>query len=199
MKKKILISILIIFSVLIILGNLLGKGCIVYHEGSFKGKVIDAETKEPIEGVVVLAIYNVRYPRIIESDTEPEDAVEVLTNKNGEFYIPWNLYLSLKPLASGETPEFIIYKPGYCTFPSFQYFEIFPYSSLRLDNHSLAANFKQGITIPLPKLKTTKERDRSYVDASPSTSLPSWKYPKLNKLLDSEYDYIIKMEKGHNF
>lgn len=51
----------------------------------FYGKVIDADTKEPIEGAVVLAVYHLtRYTLAGESDFIV-DGQEALTDKNGEF------------------------------------------------------------------------------------------------------------------
>ena len=38
----------------------------IYHKPEFKGKVIDAETKEPIEGAVVVVVYNKITYAIIE-------------------------------------------------------------------------------------------------------------------------------------
>lgn len=61
------------------------SGWIVYRESDFKGKVIDAEIKEPIEGAVAVAIYHVRKYGIgagIMSDSVAVDIREVLTNKN---------------------------------------------------------------------------------------------------------------------
>jgi hypothetical protein len=187
MKKKILISVLIFFVALIIVSNIVGKGCIVYHEEPFKGKVIDAETKEPIEGTVIVAIYKVRYSRIIESDKASEDAVEVLTSKNGEFYIPPHLYISLKPFASGAESEFIIYKPGYTAFPgrAYNYFhKYFPDSPLRVSTPELAEIFKKGVTVELLKLKTKEERIRNIPGAI--DDMGSWKLPKLFKAINEE-------------
>jgi hypothetical protein len=110
MKKKILILILILLVALIILSNLLGHGWIVYYERPFTGKVINSETKEPIEGAIVVAIYKIigyLMPVFVF------DAKEVLTNKNGEFYIPPHMSLSLWPFSRCDPTEFIFYKPGY--------------------------------------------------------------------------------------
>jgi hypothetical protein len=110
MKKKILVSILIIFVASIMLSNILGNGWIIYYERPFKGKVINSETKEPVEGAVVVAEYMIigYFMPIISVD-----AKEVLTSKNGEFYIPPHISLSLWPFSYSEPTVFIIYKPGY--------------------------------------------------------------------------------------
>ncbi|HDL14951.1 MAG TPA: hypothetical protein ENH28_02155 [Euryarchaeota archaeon] len=119
-KKRTLILFILIFSFSFIDSAIAGSGWIIYREGAFKGIVIDSETKEPIEGVVVVAIYRIREYSFVESGTAAVDAKEVLTDKNGEFYISPHIYFSLYPVASGETTEFIIYKPGYRAFDKAQ-------------------------------------------------------------------------------
>ena len=65
-------------------------GWLIYHKPEFKGKVIDAETKEPIEGAVVVVVYNKHsllsgpgggYSSVIK-------VKEALTDQNGEFHFP---------------------------------------------------------------------------------------------------------------
>ena len=53
-----------------------------YHKPAFQGKVIDAETKEPIDGAVVVVIYK-KYPIISGPGGGGEsimDIKETLTN-----------------------------------------------------------------------------------------------------------------------
>jgi hypothetical protein len=89
---------------------------------TFSGKVVDAETKEPIEGAVVVAHWNKEAAFIIEAHQSLKDVKETLTNKNGEWtikgpkgrepsiflriisHLPF-VYYTLKP-------NFIIFKPG---------------------------------------------------------------------------------------
>lgn len=54
---------------------------------TYQGKVIDADTLEPIEGAVVVAIWNESRAFITGSDTRFKDAKEVLTDKNGDWAI----------------------------------------------------------------------------------------------------------------
>ncbi|MBA3036076.1 MAG: carboxypeptidase-like regulatory domain-containing protein [Desulfobacterium sp.] len=84
-----------------------------YSKPEFRGRVIDAETKEPIEGAVVVVLYSKCFlignpggpnPHIIK-------AKETLTDKNGEFYI--SSYFALTPLSEDSGTQFIFYKPGY--------------------------------------------------------------------------------------
>ncbi len=163
------------------------SGWIIYHESAFKGKVIDAETKEPIEGAVVVAIYNIREASIAESGGSSVDVKEVLTDKNGQFYIPPHTFFYFYPVASGDVADFIIYKPGYTAFPgpAYDYFyKYFPYSPLRIDRPTLAVFFKKGVTVELLKLKTKEERINNI--SSGPTGFGSKKLPLLFKSINEE-------------
>ncbi|MGD2028826.1 MAG: hypothetical protein PVG86_02720, partial [Desulfobacterales bacterium] len=52
---------------------------------TFHGKVIDADTLEPLEGALVLAIWRKTRAVLITSTTDFKEAKETLTNKNGEW------------------------------------------------------------------------------------------------------------------
>jgi hypothetical protein len=82
----------------------------------YKGKVVDADTKEPIQDAVVLAIYYMTTTSIAGSNSYPYDAQEILTNQNGEFNIPakrvWFDNLHGWPPGS-----LVIFKSGYGLFP----------------------------------------------------------------------------------
>ena len=121
--------------------------------GSYKGKVIDADTKEPIEGAAVLVVYINFYPTVAGSISSAGDAQETLTDKNGEFKIPWkvNLYGDAKFMPDGEV---IIFKPGYGVLPSHKR------STAVGENKSWPPAFKY-VVYEIPKLKTREERKRN--------------------------------------
>jgi hypothetical protein len=54
----------------------------------FEGKVVDAQTKEPIEGVAVLAVYYYETYTVAGSNSIIKDARETVTDKFGEFKLP---------------------------------------------------------------------------------------------------------------
>jgi hypothetical protein len=89
-----------------------GSGWLIYHESSFKGRVIDAETKEPIEGAVVVAQYHVNMLGPTGSHTTLIDVQEALTDKKGEFYLP-SLTKVINPFSTGYDTSFLIWKPAY--------------------------------------------------------------------------------------
>ena len=79
------------------------------YRGPFEGRVVDAETQEPIEGAVVFVRWNKRH---MGSRSTFYEAAEVLTDADGEFYIPkkwsWNPWTNWVLDSS-----VIIFKAGY--------------------------------------------------------------------------------------
>jgi len=57
-----------------------------YH-GPYRGRVVDAETGQPIQGAVVMAVWSREVALIVQSNTYFYEACEALTNENGEFVI----------------------------------------------------------------------------------------------------------------
>jgi hypothetical protein len=160
-------------------------GYIYYSDGPWRGMVIDAETKQPIEGAVVVAVWRKVYPHIIVGHSHILDAKEVLTDNTGKFLMPKFRKFNFIPLASIEGPTFEIFKPGYTTFGEYEYFaKHFPQSPLRVDNDSLAGMFKKGVVIELLKLKTREERGMN-IPGGP-TDIGSDRLPLLYELINEE-------------
>jgi hypothetical protein len=109
-KHPILMTLLITFIVIVTLNG----GWFIYWEGGFRGRVINAVNKKPIEGAVVVAVYRVMGIYLIDGGTIDVDIEYTLTDSNGEYHIPWNLYFYHWPLSlSREPTEISVIKPGY--------------------------------------------------------------------------------------
>src|SRR3989338_3444290 len=92
---------------------------IAVASGSWKGQIIDIETKEPLEGTVILAVWDRNYRTPTGGSSYFYEAKEVLTDKEGRFEIPAYTPINLLPLISYiEGPFFTIFKPGYGNFPN---------------------------------------------------------------------------------
>jgi hypothetical protein len=75
------------------------------------GKIVDFDTKAPIAGVVVMAVWTTDVFRlVIEPKTEYYDYFETLTDQNGEFRIPGK---GLILLSNVNPPKVKIFKSGY--------------------------------------------------------------------------------------
>jgi hypothetical protein len=162
-----------LFIILIVVFGGLNSGCAIYHHyGSYYGQVIDAETREPLEGAVVLADYGlVIYGSPGGSRGAFLDAQETATDKNGEFKIPSLNSFTFRPFALfDEQPSFTIFKPRY---------ECYTASG----NYTLPEN--RHVTIDLMMLKTRKERIAN-TNCDP-ISVPRRKMKKFIKALNIEH------------
>lgn len=179
---------------------------LIYHKPEFKGKVIDAETKEPIEGAVVVVVYSksaFRFdPHTISIIVEVK---ETLTDKEGNFSIP-SYTTIIDPLARESHARFIIFKPGYGSFPDgrvlpskgtdveFEDFFSKDYSVAKevlwREPWKVGAESKKikvtfGI-VELPKLKTREERLNKGLPSIPGPGIPASKMKNLIKLSNEE-------------
>jgi len=130
-------------------------GCTISRDyGPYKGRVVDAQTDEPIEGAVVF----IRFHTIFQLSPggavyKYADAVEVMTDNNGEFRIPsykveaFRLFHAWDPFE-----EVTIFKPGYGVFPEH------PESGSDSPRGRRLLAENKYITVKLPKLMTIKER-----------------------------------------
>jgi hypothetical protein len=98
------------------------------EEKTYSGRVIDAETREPIEGAVVVIHWNEATRTLIgDWSARLKDVKETLTDKDGQWAIKGpaggenslSYFLALIPgLYYTRQPEFVIFKPGYCSWPA---------------------------------------------------------------------------------
>lgn len=109
-------TIIIIFTVLIIafIAASSEAGWLIYHVPELNGQILDIETKQPIEGAVVVVEYNKKTMGLGASMSSIMDVRETLTNKDGNFH--FHPYTTLIQPFSWQIPtSFIIFKPGYAS------------------------------------------------------------------------------------
>ena len=142
---KLLAVFLIAAIPIILIGNSAFAGWLIFHKPAFRGKVIDAETKEPIEGTVVVAVYEKYvyglgtggYQRVVK-------VKETLTDKNGKFFFP-AFSTIIHPFSREDYVRFIIYKPGYGRLPHNRIHSLTRVSLETVEKYFLAENFgKKG-------------------------------------------------------
>jgi len=108
-----------IATISLVLLFILTSGCaIVQRYGPYYGKVIDAETKEPLEGAAALVECNTQSYGPGGSNDNYVDAQETVTDKNSEFRIPVFTIWTFRPLQNfASYVVFTVFKPGYGDFP----------------------------------------------------------------------------------
>ena len=201
--KKVLVLIFLIWMIVITAAPSHAFIWMIYHKPAFKGKVIDAETKEPIEGAVVVVVYHKTSMGIAHSYSVIINVRETLTDKNGEFYITSYTTL-IQPLSWENMANFIIFKPGYGNFPAYQkvpsgikpkdeqtFFsrDVGKEGELEMwvDGEKQPELKKIKVTfgiVELPKLKTREERLRAIT--FPSGDVGSKELPLLYKAINEE-------------
>jgi len=105
--KRVFIAVVV--NILILLATLTCAYGIRY-DGPYSGRVIDADTGAPVEGVVVLGVWNTEQITPGGAVHNFHDARETVTDKNGEFEIPG---MGLKILSNVTPMDVLIFKAGY--------------------------------------------------------------------------------------
>lgn len=116
MKTRVVLLCLLL--VLLIAAPAFAGGWLIYHDGPYTGKIVDAETGEPIEGAAVVGIWDLEiYGGAGGALSRFFDANETVTDKNGDFEISSTTGFYWWPFSKLGDPSFIIYKPGYDSYP----------------------------------------------------------------------------------
>ena len=90
--------------------SLVGCISIARYDGPYAGRIIDAETSQPLEGVVVFGEWKVFHPNLAGGNYTYYDATEARTDKNGEFLIPGK---GVRVMSNLTEMYFLIFKAGY--------------------------------------------------------------------------------------
>ncbi len=148
------------------------------YRGPYRGQVVDADTKAPLVGAVLVALW--RRDRVYPFHLASENYAvrEVVTDSEGRFL------LEAKEIEEGagrrlRHPEFLIFQPGYGPFPF---------------RHKAPIGFLGGIfegagsTIELPRIEGQEDRRRSLRDIDPHSfsEEPFKELPVLMKKFNAE-------------
>jgi hypothetical protein len=166
---------------------------LIYHKPEFKGKVIDAETKDPIAGAVVVVVYN-KTTLGLGAGTISSiiNVKETLTDKDGMFRIPSYTTL-IQPFSWASSATFIVFKPGYASVSGLSLEETLSKDTDKkeielpwLYNKNMKFRFAPRL-IGLPKLKTREERRQAWMDADIfGADVKARKLPLLYKMVNEE-------------
>ncbi|HSG05145.1 MAG TPA: carboxypeptidase-like regulatory domain-containing protein, partial [Nitrospiria bacterium] len=151
----------------------------------YQGRVLDAETKEPIHGAVVVAVWEEKVYRVYRNETILSGIMEVKTNREGEFEIPGFVEGPLKNDFLGmQPPRFYIFKSGYGSYPKSH---VKPWENFE-------AHFTPFSFVELPRLKTSYERRLVQVRTDRLKQIPSEYIPMWRKELAREDRIVQSME-----
>ena len=161
-------------------------------KGPWRAQIVDGETKQLLEGVVVLAIWNERHGSVGGLAGGGYFASEeVLTGADGRFTIGVLKKRLLNPFAILKGPEFYIFKPGYGRW-HFQGDEEWPKLDLeeqdkRVEETWRRFNSAEGVVLELPPLKMRGARLKFIASPpTPGMDVPREQMRKLLKAIDDE-------------
>jgi hypothetical protein len=154
-----------------------------FYEGTYQGRVVDAETREPLEGVVILGVWYTETPSVGGGVQHYYDAREAVTDKNGDFSIPGHgvrILSNLLPMRP------IIFKAGYA------YLECFWVKKWLNDERTCGVKVTWDgkiPVIPLKKLSLEERLNDLYVPPGPPSDAP---YEKVKHYLKEVDKYRIE-------
>ena len=159
---------------------LLLTGCTITHEyGPYSGKVVDAETNEPIAGAVVLLRFSTEGYSVAGFMGKYADALEVMTDSSGEFKIPAHRVVTFRILHRWDPYGYVkIFKPGYGFYPDHK-----AVSPMFTPNGTIPSN--KHVTIKIPNLKTIEERSDN-LNNTHVPGVPDEKKRNLLRLINTE-------------
>ena len=156
----------------------LGDRYLKRYRGPYRGQVIDADTKTPLAGAVVVALWrrDIVYP--FHNTSENYAVREVVTDSQGRFL------LTAKEIEEGggrrlRFPEFLIFQPGYGAYPYCQ---------------KVPTGFTRGIferddtVVELPRIENQEERRKNLLTFGPHSysETPMKDLPNLMRALNEE-------------
>jgi len=159
--------------------------------GPWKAQIVDEETGQPIEGVVVLAVW-IRYTASPGgwAGAKYYASEEVVTGPDGRFVIPRRTVINWLPLLTEiRGPEFKIFKPGYGRWRTKDWGKK-PKEWEELTTGEVLE--KEGIVIELPPLRTREERLEFLggVSWSPPALVPPERTKRLDDAVRQERAYL---------
>ncbi|PYM22715.1 MAG: hypothetical protein DMD78_13780 [Candidatus Rokuibacteriota bacterium] len=149
--------------------------------GPWRAQLVDAETGQPLEGAVVLALWDKRTFGWPHPDRNYHDVDEVVSDADGRFIIPARDVSSRHPFEKIIGPIVTIFKPGYGQW----WFQGTPAPfaedavAARQRSEANWAQFAQhGAVIVMPRAKTRDERLHVLDRMLPAMEVPRTKIPK---------------------
>jgi hypothetical protein len=177
-------------SMLILMTFQTGCTYVVRYDSPYHGKVVDQETREPIEGAVVLGTWGKYHYGLAGGYSEYYDAKEAVTDKNGEFTIPGEGFLMLSNVGQMGA---LIYKFGYT------FYETGSWDTIKTGMFSSQQVKWEGDVPVFPLRKLAPEERKNYDNIPGMPSAPGQKVLQMIREIDKErifrgYEPSIKQE-----
>jgi hypothetical protein len=161
----------------------------VFGEGPWRAHVVDADSGQPLEGVVVL-MYWIKYTGSWAgwAGGEYHDAEEIVTGPDGRVVIPRRWVFTLLPWRK-VSREMVIFKPGYgqWRFRGARDWDRLPAWESKAKFEEAWKRFEgEGVVLELPPLQAREERLRFF--HGPYGHAPTLVPPERTRRLDEARD-----------
>ena len=152
---------------------------VTHAGGPWKGRIVDLETKEPLEDAVVLAVWYKTYRGPAGEGSKVHRVKETLTDKDGYFEMPAYIAINFLPLIRYiKGPIFHIFKPKYLKIHMPETYLLEDATKEPVEKHSILGDFTYRLSpglIELPRLKTDKDRRRNLIRPTfPKNMMPNY-------------------------
>jgi hypothetical protein len=150
--------------------------------GPWRAQIVDAETGQPLHGVIVLAIWDkisIGWPH---PDRQFYDLDEVVSDAEGRFVIPARVTGGRHPFERLARPMVRMFKPGYGDWR----FQRRPDPADTAGNANWDAFAQEGVVIVMPRAKTRDERLQALSGLLPGPDVPMEKFPRMLAAYDRE-------------
>jgi hypothetical protein len=158
--------------------------------GPWKAQIVDAETGQPLQGVVVLARWDKKTAAWPHPAREFHDIDEVVSDAEGRVVIPARDLSANTPLQAVVGPLITMFKPGY-GFWTFRPEGPRPREEeFGVHERRIAAGWRQlaqeGAVVELPRVTTPKERLYVLDSVLPGLDVPPQKVPRMRAAYEEE-------------
>lgn len=147
------------------------------ESATYSGKVVDAETGEPLKGAVIAVIWHKKAILSMNGGWSFHNAKETLTDAEGKFSLDASEGMNWNPLTIVQPPAVIVFQPGYGPLS--------PNTPRGFrDIVEVYEALEKGALIKLPRL-TTKDEIIGY-SSIPTLGGPFEKTPKLIEAINRQ-------------
>ncbi len=165
---------------------------------AYHGHVIDADTKLPIDGAVVVASWSEEQGSFTGGTSRLHDVKETLTDKNGDWSLTGprgtsnNFLVSIYSILTLLTntyytnpPYFIIFKPGYCSIPNGLQIE-----SCREKIKPQGERIGADQTVELPRLPSENQNQLDRLSNLPTYETGIGRHKSYKEIIQSQKEFI---------
>lgn len=157
--------------------------------GPWQAQVVAGDTKQPVDGVVVLAWWTRNVRSLGGPSEDYRDSQEVVTDKDGRFTIEPRWFFSLNPLVFFRGPFVAMFKPGYGDYewPGYKGSETWPKEKREALRTEAQLLLLEGIVLEMSALVSVDQRKKYLNDLEVHVLMvPLDRRPLLQKAISQE-------------